>query len=171
MGPECAPGDTQSDGDDMDLIEQALADLDGDEAAVPQEVTEDGAREILMTLIKQKINKPVHMSYKQVQQQKRDVKNSRGYRPVGGVSNNHGGTMRRDLQQLKSVTRCKNCGELGHWHRECPQKSSSSKIPPSSTGATNAGTSHGWWSLVQAVDDPIASDAAGSSNPMQAHQE
>jgi hypothetical protein len=169
--PQCAPGDTQSDGDDMDLIEQALADLGGDEAAVPQEVTEDGAREILMTLIKQKINKPVHMSYKQVQQQKRDVKNSRGYRPVGGVSNNHGGTMRRDLQQLKSVTRCKNCGELGHWHRECPQKSSSSKIPPSSTGATNAGTSHGWWSLVQAVDDPIASDATGSSNPMQAHQE
>ena len=55
------PGETQSDGDDMELIEQAC-----DEAAATQEITEDGAREILMTLIKQKVNKPINMSYRQV---------------------------------------------------------------------------------------------------------
>ena len=76
-------GDMAHDDDDIDLIEQALADLDGDDTSKTAEVTEDGAREILMTLIKQKVNKPVSMTYKQVQQQKREVRNARGYRPVG----------------------------------------------------------------------------------------
>ena len=46
------------DEDDVDLIEQALADLDTEETAA-DEITEDGAREILMTLIKQKIVSPL----------------------------------------------------------------------------------------------------------------
>eukprot|EP00435_Cladocopium_sp_Y103_P033633 s58_g8.t1 len=172
------PIDGPSDGADLDLIEQALADLDGgDDASKASEVTEDGAREILMTLIKQRVNRPVNMSYRNVQQQKREVKNARGYRPVISSSNSsgHGGTMRRDLQQLKSVTRCKACGELGHWHKECPQKlsnaSNASKIPASSAGAASASASHGWWSLVQSVDDHETSDAAGSSNLMQSSNE
>eukprot|EP00435_Cladocopium_sp_Y103_P035426 s3103_g9.t1 len=137
-----------SDEDDLELIEKALADLDEESDSKSSEVTEDGAREILMTLIKQKINKPVSMSYKQVQNQKREVRNARGYRPVVGGSS--GVTMRRDLQQLKSVTRCKSCGELGHWHKECPQKTSNqSKIPASSSGAASTNAAHGWWSLVQ----------------------
>ena len=37
-------------GGDMELIEQALADLDIEDAAQSQEVTEDGEKEILMTL-------------------------------------------------------------------------------------------------------------------------
>eukprot|EP00435_Cladocopium_sp_Y103_P021732 s1406_g5.t1 len=69
------------DEEDLDMIEHALAELDGDESL--GEVTEDGAREILMTLIKNKVSKPQIMSYKQVQQQKREIKNSRGFRPVG----------------------------------------------------------------------------------------
>ncbi|CAL1172305.1 unnamed protein product, partial [Cladocopium goreaui] len=71
-------GDMAHDDDDIDLIEQAIADLDGDDTSKTAEVTEDGAREILMTLIKQKVNKPVSMTYKQVQQQKREVRNARG---------------------------------------------------------------------------------------------
>ena len=70
-----APGDVHSDDEDIELIEQALADLDGDDVvSKASEVSEDGAKEILMTLIKQKIQKPMSMSYRQVQQQKRDVK-------------------------------------------------------------------------------------------------
>lgn len=105
--------------DEIDVLEQALADLDGEETAPA--VTEDDAREIMMTLIKQKVTRPTNMSYRQVQQQKREVRNARGYKPV--VSNSGGTGMRRDLQQLKAVTKCKNCGEIGHWHRECPKKS------------------------------------------------
>ena len=165
------PMEHTADDDEMDLIEQALADLDDDDSGKPQEVTEDGAREILMTLIKQKVHKPVSMSYRQVQQQKRDVRNARGFRPVAGGNNFSGGTMRRDLQQLKAVTKCKACGEVGHWHRECPSKSSNSKIPASSTGATAAGASHSWWSLVQPSGDSHASDVAESSKVLQSHQE
>ena len=165
-------GDMAHDDDDIDLIEQALADLDGDETSKTAEVTEDGAREILMTLIKQKVNKPVSMTYKQVQQQKREVRNARGYRPVVGANNQGLGTMRRDLQQLKSVTRCKSCGEVGHWHRECPQKNANSgKIPASSTGGNTSGTAHGWWSLVQSVDDSAASDASEAFPGLQASKE
>ena len=52
----------QSDGEDMDLIEQALAELDMEDAAQSHEVTEDGAKEILMTLTRQKVNKLVTIS-------------------------------------------------------------------------------------------------------------
>ena len=80
--------------------------------------------------------------------------------------------MRRDLQQLKNVTRCKNCGELGHWHKECPQKNQShGKIPQGSQGAASASASHSWWSLVQPVSDTNASDAADPSDALQACQE
>ena len=138
------------DEDDMDLIEQALADLDTEETAA-DEITEDGAREILMTLIKQKISKPINMSYRQVQQQKKEVRNSRGYRPIN-VQNNGSSGMRRDLQQLKSVTRCKSCGELGHWHKECPRKNVNTSSTGSAAGS-NASSQHSWWSIVQSVDE------------------
>jgi hypothetical protein len=52
----------QSDGEDMDLIEQALAELDMEDAAQSHGVTEDGDKEILMTLTRQKVNKLVTMS-------------------------------------------------------------------------------------------------------------
>ena len=140
--------------EELDMIQSAIAELDGEDATVG-EVTEDGAREILMTLIKNKISKPQVMSYKQVQQQKREVKNSRGFRPVGNAQNAGSGTMRRDLQQLKAVTRCKSCNELGHWHRECPHKqgSKSSSVTNASSGSSGS-TAHGWWSIVQPVDEP-----------------
>ena len=137
--------------DDMELIEQALADLDTDDAAA-DEISEEGAREILMTLIKQKINKPTNLSYRQVQQQKKEVRNSRGYKSIN-VSNQQGGGMRRDLQQLKAVTRCKSCGELGHWHKECPRKQVSHASTGSAAGS-NASTNHSWWSIVQPIDEP-----------------
>lgn len=133
------------------MLEQALHELEIDEQMI-NEVSEEGAKEILMTLVKQKIHKPGNMSYRQVQQQKRDVRNSRGYRPVGGAGG-AGQTMRRDLQHLKSVTKCKACGEVGHWHRECPNKSKMQSMSSTSTGQSNsASTNHSWWSIVQSEE-------------------
>ena len=34
---------------------------------------------------------------------------------------------RPDVASLKANSHCRSCGAKGHWHRECPQKSSSSK--------------------------------------------
>ena len=154
--------------DDIDAIEQALAELDGEDSQ--QSVTEDDAKEILMTLIKQKITKPTTMSYKQVQQQKREVKNARGYRPI--VSNSSGSGMRRDLQQLKAVTKCKNCGEMGHWHRECPHKKVQGVNQGQNTNASASQSSnHSWWSLVQPVGscDSHPSEEVSSSLQPGAH--
>ena len=159
-------GDDQNDepnsnhDDEIDVIEQALADLDEDDQS--QSVTEDDAREILMTLIKQQVMKPTNMSYKQVQQSKREVRNARGYRPV--VSGSGSNTMRRDLQQLKAVTKCKSCGETGHWHRECPHKGQQQSQSSNSKPNANAGqsSSHSWWSIVQPADHSVQSPVGSS---------
>ena len=99
------------------------------------------------------------------------MKNAGGYRPMIGGGGQNGGTM-RDLRQLKSVTRCKSYGELGHRHKERPPKNASQeKIPQGLTGATASGTSRGWRSLVEVVDDFETSHAADSSSTLQIHHE
>lgn len=150
--------------EELNMLEDALNELEGEELP-GQEISEDGAKEVLMTLIKQRINKPVQMSYKQVQQSKRDVRNSRGFRPVNPQSGSASGgyTMRRDLQQLKAVTKCKSCGQTGHWHRECPNKvrnSSASSATNASGSQVNSGTQHGWWAMVN--EEPSVPPETGS---------
>eukprot|EP00435_Cladocopium_sp_Y103_P064553 s1080_g26.t1 len=137
-----ASGDCHDD-DDVALIEQALADLDAKESAA-DEITEEGP----------------------VQQQKKEDRNSRGYRPIN-VQNNGGSGMRRDLQQLKAVTRCKSCGELGHWHCECPRQNANMSSTGSATGSaagSNASPNHSWWSIVQPIAEaePNAQSDAGA---------
>lgn len=58
--------------EEVSMLEEALNELE-DDLPPDQELTEDGAKEILMTLIKQKISRPTQMSYKQVQQQKKQM--------------------------------------------------------------------------------------------------
>ena len=43
-------------------------------------------------------------------------------------------TYRIDIQKLKSQTKCHHCGEVGHWKKECPEKS---RDKVSSTGFKN----------------------------------
>lgn len=141
--------------EELDMLEEALQELEVDDD-LGKEVTEEHAKDILMTMIKQRIHRPMSLNYKQVQQQKKEVRNARGFKPVTGNATGGGYTMRRDLQQLKSVTKCKACGQVGHWHRECPTKQ---RTTPSSSTATSApgSTSHGWWSLAEEVDESEAS--------------
>lgn len=154
---EYPPGDPLAEDEEVDLLEEALNELDG-ESLQDHEVTEDGAKEILMTLIKQKVSRPTNMSYKQVQQQKKEVRNGRGFRtfeaPQRGAPQG-GHTMRRDLQQLKAVTKCKACGQVGHWHRECPSKaraSNASNVSNASGASQSSSTQQGWWSMVHDED-------------------
>jgi ribosomal protein L32 len=150
--------------DEIDAIEQALADLDGDQSH--QSVTKD-AREILHDIDQaEDHHKSTTMSYKQVQQQKRKVKNARGFRPK--VSSSAGSGMRRDLQQLKAVTKCKNCGEMGHWHRECPRKNQSQSSSNSTNATADQPSSHSWWSLVQTAESADVQSMVGSSQHVSA---
>lgn len=137
--------ETVDEDEELSMLEEAVQELDIDEAAA-SEISEESAKDILMTLIKQRVPGPSNLNYKQVQQQKKEVRNARGFKPVVGTSQTPGHPMRRDLQHLKSITKCKSCGQVGHWHKECPNKNrTSNSSNPSGTGTVN----HGWWSLVQ----------------------
>ena len=67
----------------MEALESALRDLEdhGDE----DQISEGDAKDILMTLIRQKVNRPVQqLSYKQVQNMKNELKTGRGFRTSPG---------------------------------------------------------------------------------------
>ena len=143
------------DDDEVDLLESALRDLEdqGDE----EQISESDAKDILMTLIRQKVNRPVqNLSYKQVQNMKNDLKNGRGFR-TPATSQSIGA--RKDLQHLKSITKCRACGMTGHWHRECPNKqrsSSSSNVPPGNYSGVSSrdgdSANKAWWSLAECME-------------------
>ena len=151
--------ETHAEDEEMDILESALRDL-GDDTGDDERISEVDAKEILMTLVKQKMPRSVqNFSYKQVQNMKNDLKNSRGFRtpyvqPVAG--------MKKDIQHLKSITQCRNCGMTGHWHKECPQKAARSSSGNSSASGANQSSSREsdavqktWWSLAESIDHEV----------------
>lgn len=148
--------------EELSMLEEAVQELDLDESAA-SEISEESAKDILMTLIKQRVSGPSNLNYKQVQQQKKEVRNARGFKPVVAAPQNHGHPMRRDLQHLKSITKCKACGQVGHWHKECPTKNRSTSSNPSSSGTV----SHGWWSLVQ--EEPLGESSMYRESDQSMH--
>ncbi|CAK9044047.1 CCHC-type domain-containing protein [Durusdinium trenchii] len=84
--------------DEFHVIEDALQDLDSEDPTAV--ITEDEAKDVLMTLIRQKIARPAQYSYRQVQQTKQDLRNSRGFRSVNtGSEGRHQGS--RTLQMIQ----------------------------------------------------------------------
>ena len=143
-----ADGDAQD--EELEALEGALQDLD-DEI---DPINEDEAKDVLMNLIKQKVTGPVQsMSYRQVQNMKRDIQNARGFRAVQSTQQARGRSDRpkADLGYLKSITRCKNCNMVGHWHRECPHKkpfNGETPVPPASQ-------KQGWWTLCETINEEM----------------
>lgn len=142
------------DEDEVEALEGAIRELDEE----PEELlSENDAKDILMTLIRQKVNRPVQQfSYRQVQSMKNDIKNGRGFR---GPNSNHNPGMKKDIQHLKSITKCRNCGMTGHWHRECPhpnkavgKNGSSNAASSQSSNREGDNTSKAWWSLAASMD-------------------
>ncbi|CAE7037736.1 RE1 [Symbiodinium sp. CCMP2592] len=113
------------DDDEIGAMEAMLADLEEEEAA-PEDAgvfNEDEAAEILAIMIKEK-----RKTYTQSAQIKKDKELGRGYRSGGGhpgARDRQGpirpGTYKLSIAELKQRTKCKRCGKIGHWHRECPQ--------------------------------------------------
>ena len=114
-------------GEEQEILEAALQDLDDSAiAAVTEEeaITEEEAKEVLMSLIKSKYaeNAPVQsMQYKQVQQAKTNLRNARGFAEKGQGKKGQG---KKDIAYLKRITRCKGCNQVGHWHKDaiCPKR-------------------------------------------------
>ena len=111
--------------EEREILETALQDLADDSvsaAADEQEViTEEEAKEVLMSLIKSKYaeNVPVH-STRQVQQARMNLRNSRGF----GDKGQRKGQGKKDITYLKKITKCNGCGQVGHWHKDaiCPKR-------------------------------------------------
>ena len=61
-----------------------------------------------------------NLKYLQVQGVERDIRNARGFSQVGGG--------KKDIEYFKKVTKCKGCGQVGHWHKDkkCPKRGGTS---------------------------------------------
>ncbi len=136
------------DDEETEILEGALQELQEDGMFV----SEEEAKEVLLTVMKNKFtHQPVNkMSYKQIQMTKNAARNSRGFHMGSNSGANAGQKIsRKDISQLKSITKCRNCDEVGHWHRECPHPKRSS----GSSSSGGAGSSKpNYWSVVKALD-------------------
>lgn len=138
---------------EAEVLEGALRELDGDEGLG---ITEDDAREILMTMIRQKyVNRPVNqMSYQQVQKAKQEFRNNRGFRDFQNRDHSAAkglGKGKRDLNHLKSITKCRNCGVVGHWHKECPRPRNDSSNASHSSGGSQVKTN--MWTVPEVTSE------------------
>lgn len=147
--------------DELDALENALVDLENPE---DEHISENDAKEILMTLIRQRVQKPVqNLNYRQVQNIKQDLRTGRGFRAPNASG---GPTMKKDITHLKSITQCRNCGRTGHWHRECPLKNQSRNTGGSQTGQGSTLSSgptdqdpsvKAWFSLAESMQEASSS--------------
>ena len=126
------------------MLESALQELD----EKLEVISEDDAKEILMTLIKNRFSTPPsQMGYKQVQHTKNQIKLDRGFRKTVGGGKGGG---KKDIRYLKSITRCKACDGLGHWHKdaECPKGNGKGT---SSSSLSDTGTKSAYMAMVEAL--------------------
>lgn len=100
------------DDEETEILESALQELQEDGTFV----SEGEAKEVLLTVMKNKFShQPVNkMSYKQIQMTKNAVRKSRGFHMGSNSGPNAGQKIsRKDISQLKSITKCCNCNEVG----------------------------------------------------------
>ncbi|CAE7252122.1 unnamed protein product [Symbiodinium sp. CCMP2592] len=136
-------GDEAGQEDNLEVLLSAMQDLDeadqgdfnGEDSGV---FDEEDAREILSTMVKEHARK---RTFTAVNEAKKNKSLARGYgagarhsfgkggfrpAPKGGFE----GSYKVSIEALKRRTRCSNCQQIGHWHREfreCPR-------PPRSGG-------------------------------------
>ena len=106
------------DDEETEILDSALQELQEDGTFV----SEEEAKEVLLTVMKNKFShQPVNkMSYKQIQMTKNAARKSRGFHMGSNSGPNVGQKIsRKDISHLKSIAKCWNCNEVGHWHREC----------------------------------------------------
>ena len=107
--------------EDIHAIEAHLATLHDEESAEEEVLDEAEAAEILNTMLAQKRKS---VSFKQSMERKKEKELSRGYGAPKASTGRFQGNLRAKftIEEIKKKTKCKSCGQLGHWHRDaaCP---------------------------------------------------
>ena len=122
-------GDYKEEPDEVEEMEAFLADLEGSETENYDDIgtlEEAETAEILSVMLKERKKK----TFVQSNQLKKEKELSRGYGQRGPAP--HGGPVRPgiyrlSISELKKRTRCKGCGKIGHWKRECPDNPANEK--------------------------------------------
>ena len=127
---EASGTNTEPEKSEIEELETLLADLaETDEEAFQDEIgplEEAETAEILSVMLKERKKK----TFVQSNQLKKERELSRGYgarQSAGSTGPMRSGVYRLSISELKKRTRCKGCGKLGHWKRECPEATSAEK--------------------------------------------
>ena len=106
--------------DEEDTLEEGAEVLPDDDETVT-EITESEAKEVLMTMIR---DKPKNRTFQGAMKAKKNRDLARGF-GAGRDGGLRPGTYKVSIEELKKRTKCHKCSELGHWSRECPNKTRS----------------------------------------------
>ena len=164
--------DQDHDDDDIDVLEAYLTKLQTGPTEDSQEETLDEdeaqeAQEILSTMLQQK-KKAV--TFKQSLQKKKDKELGRGYGRGGGPGRFEGNIRAKfTIEEVKKRTKCKACGQLGHWHRdpECPKRREDSKTHEGHHLETLAVTSEAFFlGMLEHEHEEIKAGPSSSESPM-----
>ncbi|CAE8610693.1 unnamed protein product [Polarella glacialis] len=144
----------ESDGDD----EEEDSDNQADENVI---LEEDDVQEALAAF-----KSTIKSKYKVSRKKMSDAKTGRQFRsreattttPTAGGPVSGGKSYRVDVSELRARTRCQNCGQIGHWKKEC----ANAYKAPDKTGKSE---SKGWYvtELGQEDDAPICEEIAGAN--------
>eukprot|EP00439_Symbiodinium_sp_Y106_P025281 s3286_g3.t1 len=134
--PEDHNEDAGEAGEDLEILLNAMEQLEGNEAGPEPELEafdEDEVKEVLATMVRERGKGSGKRNFKAVADAKKAKGLARGYGvhrdphgrfgPRGDTDGiRPGNSYKVSIELLKKRTRCKRCHKLGHWHRECPEK-------------------------------------------------
>ena len=141
-GPTPEEGDREIDDDQFADVEAFLADHQRDEGFA-EAVEEEEAAEALAA------------SWKERRQEISRFKQSRQFGAASGARK----SFRIEIEELKKRTRCRRCGRIGHWAKECRSSVAGGKASGKADGtaSSSSGKPHAEVNFVQAEqysDDP-----------------
>ena len=181
--------EAETNDDSLEVLLSAMQDLDAPDGANTSGTSgcfdEEDAREILAAMVREHAQKK---TFTAVNAAKKMKSLARGFGAGARKGKGHGkgvsldGSYRISIESLKRRTRCAHCHEVGHWHRECPKKTSSSTTRPTPENAVHymeAGSHEAMFIGYQdflkikqaALYEGDDGQAAGAKDPAMSHQQ